>query len=228
MFVGEAGVGRIVQRAVELMKKGKDPRSCGALDLPTIQRYLNLWYSVSLDLFGSEISTNAANYFAAGLKGRPREEEKFTDHLLLEGTSQVEVYEDGRLTQKEVPPRLAINQSVREAYMADCQKAVERWNRHLEGTGIKLTLPSVRFHRNLGTYAGACFDPEGNLLSEEEFKRRVHEFLPSASDREYVRSLMARPVFEPGHFANWIAPPARGIDGKPVDFAYVRYNEEKS
>ncbi len=226
MFVGEMGVGRVVQRSVELMKEGKDPRACGAIDIPRIQRYLNLWYSVSLDLFGSEISTNAANYFAAGLKGRPKEEEKFTDHLLREGTSPVEVYEDGKLTKKEVPPRLAINQTVREAYTADCQKAVERWNRYLEGTGIKLTLPSVRFHRNLGTYAGACFDPAGNPISGEEFERRRYEFLPSASEQEYVCSLMARPVLEPGHFANWIAPPARGIDGKPVDFAYVRYNEE--
>lgn len=226
MFVGEAGVGRVVQRSVELLKAGKDPRVCGALDIPTVQRYLNLWYSVSLDLFGSEFSTNAATYFAAGLKGRPREEEKFTDHLLLEGASQVEVYEDGKLTEKDVSPRLAINQSVREAYTADCQKAVDRWNRHLEGTGLTLTLPSVRFHRNLGTYAGACFDPAGNLLGEEEFERRRHEFLPSASDREYVRSLMARPVLEPGHFANWIAPPARGIDSKPLNFEYVRYNEE--
>ena len=25
-------------------------------------------------------------------------------------------------------------------------------------------------------------------------------------------------------FANWIAPPARGINNQPVDFAYVRFN----
>jgi benzoyl-CoA 2,3-epoxidase subunit B len=144
----------------------------------------------------------------------------------LEGIKRVEVYEDGRLTEKEISPRLAINQTVREAYTDDCQKAVDRWNRHLEGSGFKLTLPSVRFHRNVGTYAGACFDPAGNLLSEAEFERREHEFLPSASDREYVHSLMARPVLEAGHFANWIAPPVRGIDGKPMNFEYVRYNEE--
>lgn len=225
MFVGEAGIGRVVQRAAELMKAGKDPRACGAIDLPMLQRYLNLWYAVSLDLFGAEVSTNAANYFGAGLKGRPKEE-KFPDHLLLEGISQVELYEDGKLTTKEVSPRLAINQSVRAAYTADCQKAVDRWNRHLEGMGVALTLPSPRFHRNLGTYMGACFDPAGNVMSEAEFERHAHDFLPSASDREYVHSLMAHPVQEAGHFANWIAPPARGIDSKPVHFEYVRYNEE--
>jgi benzoyl-CoA 2,3-dioxygenase component B len=227
MFVGEMGVSRIVQRAAELMREGKEPRACGAIDLPMIQRYFNLWYSVSLDLFGSEISTNAGNYFAAGLKGRPREEEKFSDHLALEGTSRVELYENGKFVGKEVPPRLALNQTVRHAYTADCQKAVDRWNRNLVGSGFELKLPSDRFHRNVGTYAEACFDPAGNLLSKEEFEKRVHEFLPSAPDREYVRSLTSSPVIEPGHFANWIAPPARGIDGKPVDFAYVRYNEER-
>jgi benzoyl-CoA 2,3-dioxygenase component B len=40
-------------------------------------------------------------------------------------------------------------------------------------------------------------------------------------DREYVRSLM-HPVVEPGKIANWIAPPATGIKGKPFEFEYVR------
>ena len=40
-------------------------------------------------------------------------------------------------------------------------------------------------------------------------------------DREYVRSLM-HPVTEPGKIANWIAPPAAGIKGKPFEFEYVR------
>ena len=31
-------------------------------------------------------------------------------------------------------------------------------------------------------------------------------------------------VVEPGRFANWIAPPARGINNQPADFAYVRFN----
>src|SRR5690606_26796226 len=65
MFVGETGIGRILQRTASLLREGKDPRKEGALDLPLIQRYLNFWYTVSLDLFGSEISTNAANFFAA-------------------------------------------------------------------------------------------------------------------------------------------------------------------
>src|SRR5215467_8512318 len=75
MFVGETGVDRIVQRTCELMKADPsgDVRAQGGLDLATIQKYVNLWFSVSLDLFGGEISSNAADFFAAGLKGRFKE-----------------------------------------------------------------------------------------------------------------------------------------------------------
>src|SRR6202521_809105 len=76
MFVGETGIARIVKRTLEVMKElgTDDPeavRKAGAIDLPTLQRYLNFWFSSSLDLFGSESSSNAAGSFANGVKGRP-------------------------------------------------------------------------------------------------------------------------------------------------------------
>ncbi|HEX8619496.1 MAG TPA: benzoyl-CoA 2,3-epoxidase subunit BoxB, partial [Thermoanaerobaculia bacterium] len=78
MFVGDTGIGRVVRRTVEVMKdlRSDDPakvRAAGAIDLPTIQKYMNFWFSSALDLFGSEVSSNAASYFANGLKGRPDE-----------------------------------------------------------------------------------------------------------------------------------------------------------
>jgi len=224
MFVGETGVARIIQRAVQLMKEGKDPRSVGAIDLPTIQRYLNFWYTVSLDLFGSEISTNAANFFGAGLKGRAKEE-TYEDHVALEGAYEMDVYEDGRLVRRAVPLRSAMNEVLRDAYVEDCQKAVNRWNKHCAEVGFTFTLPSRRFHRNQGQFAGRFFTPAGEEIAKEAYEAKVDEWLPSESDKAYVRSLMANPVFKPGHFANWIAPPARGINDKPIDFEYVRYNE---
>ena len=48
----------------------EDVRKLGVIDLCTIQKYINFHYSVSLDLFGGEMSTNAAAYFESGLKGR--------------------------------------------------------------------------------------------------------------------------------------------------------------
>ena len=226
MFVGESGVGRIVERTAECLRAGTDPRAAGALDLVIMQRYLNFWYSLSLDLFGSEVSTNAAHFFGAGLKGRPREDERYDDHLALEGGYEMDVYEEGRLVRRAIPLRSAMNEVLRDAYVEDCQKALDRWNRRLDGTGGQLVLPSRRFHRHRGTFAGHFFDPAGGEITGEAFERYRDQWLPSEADRAYVRSLMAHPVLEPGHFASWIAPPARGINHQPIDFQYVRYNEE--
>jgi benzoyl-CoA 2,3-epoxidase subunit B len=226
MFVGESGVHRIVQRTAQLMKEAPDGdvRALGGIDLPTIQKYLNLWFSLSLDLFGSEISTNAATFFANGLKGRSKED-KFEDHVALTGVYGMEIpAEGGALGHQDVPMRNAMNEVLRDAYIDDCQRGVDRWNKVLAEAGLseRLVLPSRRFHRHQGVFAGKFFTPEGQPISEEEWIRRSGEWLPSAADRAYVKSLMARPVFKPGEMANWIAPPARGVDGKPLEFQYVR------
>jgi benzoyl-CoA 2,3-dioxygenase component B len=224
MFVGQTGVGRVIQRSAELVRQGKDPRENGAIPFDMIQRYLNFWYTVSLDLFGSEVSTNGATYFGAGLKGRPKEE-RYGDHRLTEGSARVEQVEDGRIVEREIAPRLAVNLETRNAYQEDCQGAVDRWNRVVADLGLEFRLPSQRFHRAVGTFAGHFFDPQGQPITESEFRRREHEFLPSPADDAYVTSLMARPVTKPGQFANWISPPSRGINSQPIDFEYVRFNE---
>jgi len=228
MFVGEAGIQRVVQRSAELTRQSKngDPRELGGVDLPTLQKYLNLWYSLSLDLFGSEISTNAASFFGAGLKGRAKEE-KFEDHVALQGTYPIEVYEGGAFRTQDVPMRSAMNEVLRDGYVDDCQRGVDRWNKVLAEAGLdfRFALPSRRFHRRQGIFASGHFDPEGRPLSGEEWAGRKDAWLPSAADRAYVKGLQARPVRKPGEMANWIAPPPRGIDGKPLDFVYVRTEE---
>ena len=225
MFVGETGVGRVVQRTAELMKqsKGGDPRELGGVDLPTLQKYLNLWYSLSLDLFGGEVSTNAAAFFGAGLKGRAKEE-KFPDHLATEGSFAIDLPENGKLMHREVPLRSAMNEILREGYIEDCQRGVDRWNKTLDAAGLsdRMRLPSRRFHRQQGVYAGMHFDPDGNPITAEVWERRKDQWLPSAADRAYVKSLQQRAIYAPGQMANWVAPPAKGVDGKPADFQYVR------
>src|SRR5947207_5657740 len=109
MFVGETGVGRVIQRTADVMHRvGTDPakvRAEHAIDLPTVQRYLNHWYSSSLDLFGGEKSSNAADFFATGLKGRYREEQ-CADHLALEGVYELPVpTADGGLAKEQAPLR---------------------------------------------------------------------------------------------------------------------------
>jgi benzoyl-CoA 2,3-dioxygenase component B len=225
MFVGETGVMRIVKRACELMKQdaNEDARARGGIDLQTVQRYINFWYSSSLDLFGGEISSNAASYFASGLKGRAHEAKKFEDHVAMEGSYEMAVPANGALQTKLVPMRNAMNEVLRDAYIDDNQRGVDRWNKTIREAGIdfELRLPSKRFNRRLGIYAGQHFDVDGNSISAEEFENRRAEWLPSEADKDYVKQLQ-RPVLERGKMANWIAPPARGINGKPLDFEYIR------
>ncbi|MCC6750111.1 MAG: benzoyl-CoA 2,3-epoxidase subunit BoxB [Deltaproteobacteria bacterium] len=227
MFVGETGVNRVVERAAQLMceQKGlaEDVRARGGIDLPTVQRYLNFWFAVSLDLFGGEISSNAAAYFASGLKGRDHEERQ-KDHLALEGFYPMDVVEQGALARKEVPLRTALNEVLRDGYIEDCQRGVDRWNKTLEKYGLsdRLSLPHKRFNRRIGIYSGQAFDPEGRPVSPEEWARRRDDWLPSRADGEYIQSLMAKPVVGAGQMANWLAPPARGINDQPIAFEYVR------
>jgi benzoyl-CoA 2,3-dioxygenase component B len=222
MFVGDTGLNRVVKRTAQLMKQG-DARELGAIPLDIIQKHINFWFSYSLDLFGGEISSNSADFFAAGLKGRYKEQEQYQDHIAAEQNFTMKVVEEGQLKDREVPLRNALNEVLRGEYVRDCEKGLARWNKTLadEGIGEKLFLPSTRFHRHVGEYAAHHFDIEGNLIAVEEFERRKAEWLPTMDDREYVRSLM-HAVVEPGKIANWIAPPATGIKGKPFEFEYVR------
>jgi benzoyl-CoA 2,3-dioxygenase component B len=224
MFVGESGVNRIVERACEMLaaKHQDDARREGCIDLETIQRYINLWFSVSLDLFGGEVSSNAASSFAAGLKGR-FQEARYEDHLALAGSYKIWQPGPEGWEEADIPLRNAMNAILRDGYVADCEKVLERWNRTIENFGIpfRLCLPDQRFNRRIGVYASHFFDPSGHALTKKQWEGRRDEFLPNEKDRAYVTNLMV-PIFEPGKIANWIAKPAHGIKGLPFEFEYVR------
>jgi benzoyl-CoA 2,3-epoxidase subunit B len=223
MFVGASGVGRVVQRTVELMKEHDtdDVRPFGGIDVATLQRYLNFHYSVSLDLFGAETSTNAANYYAAGLKGRYHEEERQDDHQLKNDSRTILTVEKDEISEREVLSLTALNATLRDDYVEDCAKGIERWNRTLAQLGCELKLPHVGFHRAVGEFAAANVTPDGRVVPAEEWEKNRSKWLPTDDDQKYVESLM-QPVREPGKMAGWVAPPASGLHGKPVDYEYVK------
>jgi len=227
LFVGETGMDRIIKRSAELEKQDPDGdiRRAGGIDFDLIQRTINYWFTYSLDLFGGEISSNAADFFATGLKGRYRED-RYDEHKALAGSYRLPVVEDGRLTEKDVPLRNAMNEVLRDSYVQDCERALRKWNRTLEeaGSPTRLTLPSRRFHRHQGIYADHRFDPQGNLIDGNRFEANQKNWLLTSADNDYLLSIM-KPVYEPGKFANWIAPPNKGIEGRPTDFEYVRLND---
>ena len=231
MFVGETGVGRTIERTCQVMTKNgiDDPydidriRALGVIDLPTIQKKLNLHYTLSLDLFGQEVSTNAANAFNAGIKGRYMEHRLTDDHKLHNDTYAVWDFEDGKLVRKDVPALTAINMRLRDDYTRDAAGGVGRWNKIIEKAGIQfeMKLPHESFHRQIGVFAGKTFAPDGTLLSGAEYDAKVNDWLPTHGDGDFIQSLM-KPVSEPGKYASWISPPKVGIDNKPGDFEYVK------
>jgi benzoyl-CoA 2,3-epoxidase subunit B len=227
MMVGTTGVDRVVERTAELMREhdAEEVGALGAIPLDVIQKYLNFHYSVSLDLFGSETSTNVANYYTAGLKGRWLEDRRKDDHKLTGDSIMVDaVDEDGNIGQTEVNALVGLNTDLRREYVADCAGGVKRWNRILESAGLsqRLYLPHQAFNRRVGAFAGLHASPAGEQLSGDDWQRQQSKWLPTDVDKTHVRSLM-RPVYERGRIASWIAPPRNGINGKPFEYEYVRF-----
>ena len=231
MFVGETGVARVIQRTCEVMRAAgiDDPsavdrvRALGVIDLPTIQKKINLHYSLSLDLFGSEVSTNAANFYTAGIKGRYHETRIDDDHVLASAFYPVAKMVDGKVTLVDEPALTALNMRLRDAYTDECAKGIERWNRIIEKAGapFRFALPHTGFHRQIGEFRHVSMTPGGVLLSDAAFKAQRDSWLPSLADGDFIASLMV-PVSEPGRYADWIAPPKMGIDNRPGDFEYVQ------
>jgi benzoyl-CoA 2,3-dioxygenase component B len=231
MFVGETGVGRVIQRTCEAMNEAgiADPhdidkvRALGVIDLPTIQKKLNLHYSLSLDLFGSEVSTNAASAFNAGVKGRYHEVRLEDDHRLHNATYPVMNMKGGKIEIEQVAALSAINMRLRDDYTADASGGVTRWNSTIQKSGIEfeIKLPHPGFHRQIGAFADVHITPDGVVTSKDEWLSKRDQYLPSTEDGDFIKSLM-KPQWEPGKFASWIAPPKVGIDNKPGDFEYVK------
>ena len=233
MFVGRTGVERIIQRTCQVLNENgiTDPgdidkaRSLGVVDLPTIQKKINFHYSVTLDLFGAEISTNAANSFNASIKGRFNETKIDDDHQLKSDTYPVAQVINGAVKIHEVPALTAINARLADDFIGDCESVMKRWNRVFteQNVDFQLRLPHRAFHRAVGEFSEVRVDPNGSLVTEEEWQLKKSRWLPSDDDLEYILSLMKQEV-RPGKFASWIAPPRAGINGQAGDFEYVKLN----
>jgi benzoyl-CoA 2,3-dioxygenase component B len=232
MFVGTTGVQRTVERTVQVMVEHDTDDAAvvlahGAIPMQIIQKYLNFQYSVSLDLFGSEKSSNVAAYYTAGLKGRWQETRRRDDHTLQDSTREVSRVEGGRIVSETVPMLTALNLDLRDEYVADCENGVRRWNQEMEEAGRpeRLRLPSEGFNRRVGAFSGHCVSPDGVVLSQAEWDAQVEQWLPTQADRDAVATLMVA-HYEPGDFAGWIAAPKAGINDQPVEFDYVHLAEE--
>ena len=234
MFVGRTGIERIVRATCEIIKeKGIDPydiqatRAEGIIDLPTMQKKINFHVGVTEDLFGAEISTNAANAFNAGLKGRFRETTIDDDHQLTDATYPVLKYIDGEFKTVEEPALTALNARLCDDYLNDCKQVINTWNRAIKSYGIEFefALPHRAFLRRIGEFAELHVSPAGELMSESDWNSRHDEWLPSDADLAYLLSLMEEQTPAAGEYARWIAPPKAGINGQPVGYEYVKIHQ---
>ncbi|MFM2121429.1 MAG: hypothetical protein RL722_2897, partial [Pseudomonadota bacterium] len=189
-----------------------------------LQRKANFHMSVTRDLFGSEISSNGAEAFSAGLKGRYNEANlKGDDHQLQDAVYSVTQVEGGRLVDNPIPALRAINCRLLDDYIADCQGGIDRWNKTIEKAGInfRLSQPHKGFNRRIGEFKGHRISPDGRLISEAEWQAGVGEWLPNEADMAFIDSLM-KPHHATGDYASWIAPPRLGINNQPKDYEYVK------
>jgi hypothetical protein len=155
MFVGQTGVGRVIERTCQVMKEnpGTDVKQYGAIPMDIIQKYINFWSSSSTDLYGAEVSSNSANFFSAGLKGRAYEE-RHQDHKALEGFYDIERFVDGKLVPEKVPLRNAMNEVLRDEYVKDNAKGISTGIGSVSGTAIRIAFrctPQVSIGRSATT-----------------------------------------------------------------------------
>jgi benzoyl-CoA 2,3-epoxidase subunit B len=232
LFVGETGIGRTIEATCTAMKKAgiTDPfdtariRALGVVDLPLLQRKANFHMAVTRDLFGSEISSNAADAFSAGLKGRFNEAALAgDDHQLQDATYPVMRVIGGQLATEAVPALRAINSRLLDDYIADCQGGIDRWNKAIEKAGIafRITQPHKGFNRRIGEFAGHRIGADGTLMTEAQWQAARDQWLPNDDDLAFIGTLM-KPCLEPGRYASWIAPPRMGINGQPGEYEYVK------
>jgi len=232
MFVGESGIGRIIQRTCEAMNDAgiKDPndieaiRSLGVIDLPTIQKKINFHVAVTLDLFGSELSTNAATAFIAGIKGRYKETRIDDDHVLENDTYKVARVVEGKIVEVEEKAHIAINARLLDDYYLEATGGIGRWNKIVAKTGceFQFSLPYKGFSRKVGVFSEDFISPCGEVLSEQEWKDSKSDWLCDDTDADFIQALMRVACTEKGKFAGWIAAPKSGINSQPLEFEYVK------
>jgi benzoyl-CoA 2,3-dioxygenase component B len=200
-------------------------RAHGAIDFQTLQRYLNFHYSVTLDLFGADQSSNAAIFYSSGLKGRFEEGRRQDDHVLKDQTYKILEVVNGTLKEREAPMLNALNEVLRDDFIRDSVSGVSRWNKIIEkaGLGFRLSVSHKAFNRQIGTLSGIRIAPDGRPLAEEAWGAGMSDWLPTSEDRAFVASLM-QPKLEAGQYAGWIAPPTYAINKQPLDLEYVRFN----
>jgi benzoyl-CoA 2,3-dioxygenase component B len=156
LLTGHTGLSRVI-------KAGKIP-------IEMIQKHINKWFSVALDLFGVDASSSAYWFYVWGLKGR---------------------YDEG--ATQEVCDRDKLNELARNHYTSEVTQLIEALNKLIPEGKPKLTLPDPKFHRSIGEYAGKTYSTKGELLSPEAYAKHLEQTIPTAADKAALAELYKQP-----------------------------------
>jgi benzoyl-CoA 2,3-dioxygenase component B len=152
LLTGHTGLSRV-------LKAGKVP-----IDL--VQKHINKWFSVALDLFGVDASSSAYWFYVWGLKGR---------------------YDEGKT--EAAADRDRLNELARQHYKKEVVGLMDALNKLIPEGQPKLTLPDARFHRSIGEFSEKTYSISGDLLSEEAYKKHLEDVLPNARDKERLAQI---------------------------------------
>src|SRR5437867_5229277 len=140
------------------------------IPVPLIQKHVNKWFSVALDLFGVDNSSSAYWFYVWGLKGR---------------------YDEGSASGPADKDKL--NELSRGHYLKEVRGLVDSLNKLIPEGEPHLTLPDTRFHRSIGEHAGSLHSAGGDLLTPEAYAKHLDEVLPNALDKAALADLVKEP-----------------------------------
>ena len=135
----------------------------GVIPCELIQKYVNKWVSTGLDLFGTDDSSSAQWAYVYGIKGRYDERENSAD-----------------------ADRAHLNEASRELYFQELRDEMRRISKARKDGEPELFIPSDKFNRNIGKYAGNKFTVEGIEFegSDEEYENYLASVLPTDEDED--------------------------------------------
>src|SRR5438093_2543511 len=156
LLTGHTGLTRVI-------KAGKVPTAL-------IQKHINKWFSVALDLFGVDASSSAYWFYVWALKRR---------------------YDEGKPDGAAEPDRL--NELARQHYLSEVQGLIDGLNKQIPEGQPKLSLPDLKFHRSIGEYADQTYSTRGELLTPEAYAKHLEETLPNAADKALLTQITKEP-----------------------------------
>ncbi len=135
----------------------------GVIPCSLIQKYINKWVSTGLDLFGTDDSSSAQWAYVYGIKGRYDEREAGSD-----------------------ADREHLNEASRDLYFQELREEMRRISKARKEGEPELYIPSDKFKRGIGKYAGKNYTVEGESFdgSEEEYQAYLDSVLPTDEDEE--------------------------------------------